>query len=350
MRIRLAILLFAALAASCNKSGPGGKAALAPDAKPRVAVVTNNTNEFWSICEAGATKAAQEFNCDLTFRQPTTDSVIDQMTIVKDLVRSGVNGIAVSVNSPKDQAQDLKAIATKTHFVTMDNDAPGSDRACYIGVDNFEAGKSAGRLVKEALPDGGTVALFIGNESSANAIGRIHGVLSELAGKTIDSSAAAKFGKYDYIGVTTDGAAQTVAQDKAKDALEKLRNTPNVCMVGLYAYNPKAILEAAKAKGMNGKVKIVGFDEDEVTLQGIIDGDIVGTVAQDPFGYGYKSVEILAALARGDNSKAVDTVVPHKVVTKDGGPTELSGKLTIQHVKAAEFRDAMHAQIASVKK
>ena len=32
-----------------------------------------------------------------------------------------------------------------------------------------------------------------------------------------------------------------------KAVLEKLRGTPNVCMVGLYAYNPPAILAGARA-------------------------------------------------------------------------------------------------------
>ena len=336
------------LVPACNKSG-GGKAVVPPDAKPRVAIVTNNTADFWSICESGATKGANDFKCDLTFRQPPTDAVADQMTIVKDLVRTGVNGLAVSVIRPEDQAQDLRAIAEQTHFITMDNDAPNSGRACYIGVDNFEAGKAAGRLVKKAIPDGGTVTLFVGNESSKNAVDRISGVLSELAGKKVESREPAQFGPYHFIGVTTDGADAKVAQDKAKDVLEKLRGTPNFCCVGLYAYNPKALLLAAKSKGLVGKVKIVGFDEDVVTLQGIIDGEVVGTVVQDPFGYGYKSVEVLAALARGDKSKAVDTVVPHRVVTKDGGPTETHGGVEVVNLPAAEFRAKAQAEVDSVK-
>ena len=69
--------------------------------------------------------------------------------------------------------------------------------------------------------------------------------------------------------------------------------------VGLWAYNAPAVLEAAKAKGLAGKVKIIAFDEDDATLAGIADGTIEGTVVQDPFQFGYKSVEILAAEARG---------------------------------------------------
>ena len=46
----------------------------------------------------------------------------------------------------------------------------------------------------------------------------------------------------------------------------------------------------------------MAFDEDDATLQGIIDGTVYGTVVQNPYMYGYKSVEILKAIDDGDLS------------------------------------------------
>ena len=91
--------------------------------------------------------------------------------------------------------------------------------------------------------------------------------------------------------------------------LGRLEDVPDVCLIGLYAYNPPAILAAAKRKSLVGKIKIVGFDENPVTLKAIAAGEIEGTVVQDPYNYGYKSVEVLAAVARGDKSK-VEQVKP----------------------------------------
>src|SRR5262249_17335767 len=107
------------------------------------------------------------------------------------------------------------------------------------------------------------------------------------------------------------------------DAIAKLDNKKQpICMVGLWAYNPPAILSAVKDKGKEGKIKIVGFDEDSATLQGIADGSVYATVVQQPFQFGYEAVKMMAALARGDNSKVpADGIlyVPHRVITKDGG-------------------------------
>lgn len=319
--------------------------------KPKVAVVTNCTAEFWSIAEAGANKAGQDFGVDVIFRQPKAGTVVDQMDIVNDMVRLGVSGLAVSVVNPVEQTPAMRGVAARAHLITMDNDAKDSNRKCYVGVDNYEAGKAVGRMVKKALPDGGTVALFIGTTASANAVGRIGGVLDELAGqKDAPQTLGATLGKFKLDSISTDGESEAVAQDKAKDVTERLKGTPNLCLIGLYAYNPKAILSAVKAKGLAGKVTIAGFDEDKATTQGIRDGLIVGTVVQDPFNYGYKSVEILAALAKGDASKAADYNIPYRVVTKDGAAEETVNGVKVVTMKATDFEAKLQADLDSVQK
>src|SRR5437899_11678256 len=147
--------------------------------KPRIAIVTNCTDPFWDLCEAGAKKAAQDFDVELLFRQPERLAAEVQKPIIDTWVHQGVSGMAVSVIDPKGQAEDLALVAKKMPLITMDNDAPDCGRLCYVGVDNREAGKAVGRLVKQCLPGGGTIAMFIGNNTSANAVARSRGVLED---------------------------------------------------------------------------------------------------------------------------------------------------------------------------
>jgi ribose transport system substrate-binding protein len=356
IRALVLVGLAGALAAvpACNKPAAG---------KVTIGVVTNCTAEFWSICEAGANKAAKDADVELQFRQPEKafDASV-QMPIVEAWAKQGVGGIAVSVIDPDNQTEDLTRLAKKVPLVTMDNDADKTGRLCYIGIDNYEAGKAVGRLVKKALPSGGTVGVFIGSTKSANGKARTQGVLDELAGAKGAAGADAthptnpdlkgkQFGKFFLV----DGAAKEDngpgnAQPTAAAVLGRVKGLPDLCMVGLYAYNPPAILEEAKAKGMAKQVKIVGFDEDWVTLKGIADGEIEATVVQDPFLYGYKSVEALAANARGDKSKMVTEPIPYRVVTKDGGPDDTVGGLVVKNLKVAEFEKKLRDDLASVKK
>ena len=65
----------------------------------------------------------------------------------------------------------------------------------------------------------------------------------------------------------------------------------------------------------------------------VVKAPIVGTIVQDPFGFGYEAVKAMAALAKGqtDSGPAV-RAVPHRIVTKAGGP----GRMTVQEYRIQE--------------
>lgn len=313
----LPLLLLCGLGISCNKNS----------GKVKVAVVTNMPAEFWSICEKGAKDAGEKVGVDVIFVMPERNEAGLQRDRLNELVRQGVSGIAVSVINPEEQTPDLKLIGQQVNLITMDNDAENSGRLCYIGTDNYDAGKAAGRLVKEVMPQGGTIAILVGNMTSLNARQRFQGVVDELAGEK--DAKGPVYGKYTlYKGeALVDGGKPETSLENAKDALEKIAGQENICMVGLYAYNPPMILEAAKSKKLLGKVKIVGFDEDAATLNAITAGEIYGTVVQDPYNFGYKSVEILAEIARtGKKNDLPKEAIPVRVIVKESGKDPVTGR------------------------
>jgi ribose transport system substrate-binding protein len=308
----LAVGLALIVLPACQDPGPS---------RLKVAFVSNNPESFWTIAEAGTAKAAAEANVEVLFRKPAQNDAGLQKEIIDTVLGQGIKAIAVSVIAPDKQAAYLNEIADKVALITQDNDAPQTKRLCYIGTDNYEAGRGAGRLVKEALPNGGTVVIFVGDLAALNAQQRRQGVLDELAG-TKDAKGDT-LGKYKLYRTYTDQPeGPQKAKENAIDAVTALQNEKNVCLVGLWAYNPPAILSAVKDKGKVGEIKIVGFDEDPATLQGIAEGAIHGTIVQQPFLFGYESVKMMAALARGDRSKLPPNGirhVPHMVITKEGG-------------------------------
>ena len=155
--------------------------------QPTVAFVSNNAFEFWTFAEKGAQKAAKDFSVNLVFRKPASDSVAAQQEIIKSLITQDVKGIAISPNEPKN-AQDFfkNEVFPKVKLVMVDNDIPDtSARLCYIGTHNYRAGRAAGDLVKKALPQGGEIAIFVGQTGATNAIERRQGVLDVLAGKDL---------------------------------------------------------------------------------------------------------------------------------------------------------------------
>jgi len=111
----------------------------------KLAFVTNNASDYWTIARKGVEKADAELN-DVTveFKMPGSGAADEQKRIVDDLVSVGVNGIAMSPVDPDNQTQLINDTAQKALVITQDSDAPGSDRALYIGTDNVAAGRQAG--------------------------------------------------------------------------------------------------------------------------------------------------------------------------------------------------------------
>jgi ribose transport system substrate-binding protein len=146
----------------------------------KVGFVSNNPFEFWNIAEAGTRKAAADFEVEVLFRRPNNGSAAEQKQIIEDLLSQGVKAIAVSVIDPENQVDFLNKVADKVPLLTQDNDAPKSRRKCYIGTDNVAAGRAVGKMVKEVMPDGGTIGIFVGSADALNAKQRRQGVLEEL--------------------------------------------------------------------------------------------------------------------------------------------------------------------------
>lgn len=298
---------------------------IAEDEVPTVAYVTNGIAAFWTVAEAGAKQGAKDFNADVRVLMPQ-EGAGDQKRILEDLIIQSVDGVAVSPINSENQGDILKQVAEATNMITHDSDAPNVPRLAYIGMDNYVAGRMCGQVVKEAMPEGGSVMIFVGRLGQLNAELRRQGVIDELLDRSHDNQRRDPTGKelvgkkYTVLDTRTDNFDMANAKSQAEDALVKYPDLG--CMVGLFSYNPPAILEAVKGANKLGKVKIVAFDEEKPTLQAIKDGHCQGTVVQDPYNYGYRSVELLSKLARGDRSvlpkgedKFID--IPARIIRAD---------------------------------
>ena len=320
------VCAFLALGASLFAAGcgddqaPGSPEAVA--ATTRVAYVTNGVASFWTIAAAGARAAAADFGCECDVRMPA--DVGDQQRIIEDLLTQQVDGIAISPIDAVNQASMINEACKQTRVITHDSDAPTTKRLAYVGIDNYDAGRLCGKLVLEALPDGGSIILFVGRLEQDNARRRRQGVIDEVLGRSRDPSrydtpgSVLGQGKYEILDTRTDQFDTSAAKRNAEDALALYEDLG--CMVGLFAYNPPACLEALRGADKLGKVKLVAFDEDQVTLQAIVDGHIWGTVVQNPYRYGYESVRILAGLARGEDDVLPEggfLDIPARAITPD---------------------------------
>jgi ribose transport system substrate-binding protein len=290
--------------------GVGCRPATTSDEKSgaiKLAFVTNNAADFWTIARRGVEKADAELaDVETEFRLTSDGTAAEQQRIVDDLLTKGVAGIAISPVDPANQVAMIDTAATQAIVFTQDSDAPRSQRTLYIGTDNLAAGRQAGQLIREAIPDGGGVMLFVGKLDAQNAQERVQGIRDALAGS-----------KIRIIDVRTDDVDDVRAKANAADTLVRYPDIKG--LVGLWSYNGPAILNAVREAGKVGTVKIVAFDEADETLAGISAGAIEATVVQQPYEFGYQAIQKLAQAVRGDRSfipASRQIIVPTVVVNR----------------------------------
>ena len=103
---------------------------------------------------------------------------------------------------------------------------------------------------------------------------------------------------FTIVATVTDQGKPEVALQKAEDALVTWPELKGIA--GLFEYNPPACYQALKKAGKLKQIALAGFDENDVTLQAIRDGECAGTVVQNPYEYGFQSVRVLNELLSGN--------------------------------------------------
>jgi ribose transport system substrate-binding protein len=185
----LAILCVALAMQGCGKKDETAANGTGTQAKKKLklAFVSNNAATFWTIARSGCEQAQKELgDVDVDFRIPSSGTAAEQQQLLDDLLVRGVDGVAVSPVDPANQTALLDKIASQALLITQDSDAPNSKRVCYIGTDNTAAGVEAGKLIKEALPDGGKIMVFVGSMDAQNAKERFAGIKQELQGSKVE--------------------------------------------------------------------------------------------------------------------------------------------------------------------
>ncbi|MDQ0392826.1 ribose transport system substrate-binding protein [Labrys monachus] len=275
--------------------------------KKTLVFVANGASDFWKAAEAGVKKAQEELpNYDLQFKYPEQSAAAIQERLMDDLVSAGAAGIMVSAVDPKTETDALDRVGSHTLLLTTDSDAPKSKRAAYIGSSNVLAGNQVGELLKKALPNGGKCMAYVGLPGADNARERIQGIKDVIKGT-----------KIEIVDVRADDIDQSRAKRNVEDTLTA---NPDVdCMLGIYSYNIPQIYQALKEAGALGKITVTGFDDDPITLGGIKEGTIVGTVVQQPYEWGYQGMKLMAKILEGDKSAIPADkliIIPTKVVDK----------------------------------
>ncbi|RSM70479.1 ABC transporter substrate-binding protein [Kibdelosporangium aridum] len=181
-----------------------------------------------------------------------TDAQQDNSRQVSDVENFLTQQIDLLIISP-NEAKPLTAVVKKAFdkgipVIVLDRKVEGDAYTTWIGADNVEIGRQAGKYVAEQLlPNGGKIAEIRGLAGSTPAKERGDGFRESIRGRNIE------------IAVSQDGDwLREKGQEKA-DAI--LKSNPDVSVI--YAHNDpmaEGAYLAARATGRQDALKFIGID------------------------------------------------------------------------------------------
>lgn len=293
----------ALLAISACGGGGGG----ATQKKVGLALSTLN-NPFFVTLRDGAQQAATSGGVQLIVADGANDNA-KQADEISTFITQKVDVIIVNpTDSDAVVSSVQKANQAKIPVIAVDRASNGGTLASFIASNNVEAGKLGAQQLLKAVPNGAKVAMLIGIPGASAARDRGKGFTDAVADASINTKGAKL-------------VAQQVANFKRDEALNVMQNilTANPDLAGVFAQNDEMALgavQAIKAKGLTGKVFVVGVDGIDDAKAAIKAGDMLATVAQQPEVMGKLAVEAAIKLANGQSVDSKQDV-PLKVLTKD---------------------------------
>lgn len=267
------------------------------DAPPRamkIVVIGKSVNPYWSSVEKGVEAAGRDLGVATVIFVPAKEDVAAQIQTMETYIAQGVTGVALAPSDPEALERVMqKAVAAGIIVITLDTPpVAGSVSQVYIGTDNYAAGKLAGKTLARLLPNGGKVGIVRGSDTALNALQRTEGFLAAIAGTRIAP-----------LPPLNDQADPAAALEMANSLISAHPDLAGA--FGVYAYNGPAWATAIKEARAAGKIKLVCFDANTDTINGIKEGVIAATVAQREYDMGYKSVQMIKLIAEKDVTTAL---------------------------------------------
>jgi ribose transport system substrate-binding protein len=208
----------------------------------------------------------------------------EQARVMEDAIAAGVDAIGVSCNDPTACVDPINAaVEAGLPVMTWDSDSPDSQRFTYLGVDNYEGGKAAAELMKQALPDGGKVALLTGVPGAFNLEERIRGFTDGIEGSNIE--------------IVTTVACDDDINKGVQVVEETMQANPDLngwFFVGLWPlFAERGSMPLWEEAALSGQLKTVAFDTLPVELEFLQDGYLYGLVGQKYWGWGYDTTQMI---------------------------------------------------------
>ncbi len=252
------------------------------------AIVYPLVHPFFEPVTEQAIAYGKSRNVRVIARAPEGKTVRQQIELMEELIAMKVDGIALCATDP-DALRPLvgKAIGKGIPTITFESDIPGSGRLCFLGTDNYLAGRHLAQVLAREVGSKGNAIVCTGLSTQMSLNERIRGIQDELSEN------------YPEVKIVDLRSGEGNPELTLGVIESQLRMYPSFdVFTSIDATGGPIAVSIWKAKGWKGnRHKIVTFDDMPENLSGVRSGIVSAIVSQKQWTWGPLVVDRLIALS-----------------------------------------------------
>jgi ribose transport system substrate-binding protein len=310
--VLLGLLLIGSLVSACvaaPAAAPAAEEAAATEAapaeeaaaeKPYIPVISKGfQHQFWQAVKLGSDQAAADYNVDITFEGPATESEVDKQiemleaALAKNPAAICFAALDTQAAIPLLEEANSRGIPVVGFDSGVDSDIPVATAA----TDNLAAAALAADKMAELIGGAGQIAVLVHDQTSRTGIDRRDGFTNRIAEAYPD---------IEIVNVDYGAGDHLKSTDLAKAVIQA-----NPDLKGYFGANEGSaigVLNAVTELGKVGEIVVIGYDSGQQQMDAVRSGAMAGAITQNPIGIGYKCVEAAVKAINGEEvEKVIDT-------------------------------------------
>jgi len=248
-------------------------------------------NPVFEMGREGALQKAAELTArgpvpvNVLYVGPVASDAAEQVRVLEDVIRRGVNAIAISCDDPSACVEPInKAVASGIPVITWDSDSPESQRLTYLSINNYEAGRTAADLLARALKSKGKIALLTGVPGAYNLEERIRGFKDRIV----------SYPDVHIVATAVSNDDINVGVQVVEETMQAYPNLDGWFFVGLWPLiAERGSMPLWESAAHNRGMKVVAMDTLPVELEFLRDGYLSALIGQKYWGWGADAVQML---------------------------------------------------------
>jgi ribose transport system substrate-binding protein len=295
----LSLVLSACSSNTASTDTKSSDASAKKSGKPYIAIISKGfQHQFWQAVKKGAEQAAKEYNVDITFEGPESESQVDKQV---DMLRSALNKkpdaigfAALDTQAALSLLQDAQS--KKIPIIAFDSGVQGDIPVTTAATDNKAAAALAADKMAALIGEKGEVGVICHDQVSQTGVDRRDGFVNEIK---------EKYPNIKIVDIQYAGGDQLKSTDAAKAMIQAHPN-----LKGLFGTNEGSAIGVVNAINETGKkgIAAVGFDSGKQQIDAIKSGVMAGAITQNPIGIGYQTVKAAVDTLNGKTvPKKIDT-------------------------------------------